>query len=771
VRAKRWFAWALTGYAIGQVLWDIQVAVGWNPFPGPSDAFYLWLGPLTGVGCMLLLLRREGRTGHRAALLDSGGLSIAVLALTLAMYLPKRGETEWWPLAFLVAYPVVLCWAASTALTLMLALHLEPRRGLVLFLCGLLLNAGLWLEWNRATLDGALADGTLLNALFSVGALAQGTGVLLLETTPTTSSRWERLCEGTLRLLPLFIVVLCAAAVVLAFTLPHVPEPVRWSALGGGLAVLVIATLRQSLLLGERDRLIQAERELRKAEETFRALVEQASDGIFIAGVDGVYREVNPRGAEMLGMQRDEVIGKHISAIVAPEEVERIDPDIERLRHGETVQGTWTFQRKDGSTFQGEVTAKQLSDGRLQGFVRDVSDRLTLEAQLRQSQKMEAMGVLAAGIAHDFNNLLTAIRGNAALATEDVGPGHRAAMSLQNLESAAARATELVQRILAFSRPRPPSRTRVNLNPLVEEILRLLRPSLPAGVELVPCLPEHSPLVEADPAQIHQVLMNLCTNAWQALGTSSGRIEIGVAVRKVYGDDPGLDLPQGEYACLWVTDSGQGMSAAVQERIFEPFFTTKAPGEGTGLGLAVVHGIVRSHRGALRVKSSPHRGSTFTLYLPVATNGATESSEDRDSRSRTRSGPLSVAYVDDEQQVASVMTRLLERQGFVVRSFGSAAEFLTDLAARHPAYDVIVTDYNMPRMSGIELARAVRERGLEVGLVLTSGYVSDQLRVAAEEVGITRLVKKPESIDLLCTAIRDAAPAKRAATTIESTAG
>jgi len=284
-------------------------------------------------------------------------------------------------------------------------------------------------------------------------------------------------------------------------------------------------------------------------------------------------------------------------------------------------------------------------------------------------------------------------------------------------------------------------------------------------------LPSQPLLVEADPAQIHQVLMNLCTNAWQAIGTNSGRIEIGVEARNFYGDDPGLDLALGAYVCLWVTDSGQGMPAAVQERIFEPFFTTKAPGEGTGLGLAVVHGIVRGHRGALHVKSSPHRGSTFTLYLPAAVAGEAESVANRDSRPRALGRTLRVAYVDDEQHVASVMARLLERRGFVVRSFGSAAELLEDLGEQDYAYDVIVTDFNMPHMTGIELARAIRAQGLAVGLVLTSGYVSDQLRVAAAEVGITHVVKKPESIDLLCAVIHDVAPLQRAAYPIESTAG
>ncbi|HEY6081436.1 MAG TPA: PAS domain S-box protein, partial [Polyangiaceae bacterium] len=591
-RPKQWFAWALTTYAIGQLLWDAQVASGWNPFPGPSDLFYVCLGPLTGLGWVAILSRNEGRTARRTAILDSAGLSVAVLALTLALYLPKRGELALLPLSFLVAYPVALCWAASTALTAILALRLNPGRGLLLFVLGLFGNAALWLKWNLLTLDKALADGTPLNALVAVGALAQGTGALLLRSDPAPSKRWERFCEGVLRLLPLFIVVVCALAVVLAFTLPHVPAAMRWSALGGGLVVVVIATLRQSLLLGERERLIEAERELRRAEETFRVLVEQAADGIFIANGAGVYLDVNTRGAEMLGMAREEVIGERMAHVVAPEQVERIGPELDRLLRGETVHSSWTFRRKDGSLFYGEITAKQLPDGRLQGFVRDVSERLALEAQLRQSQKMEAMGVLAAGIAHDFNNVLTAIRGNAALAAQDVGVAHPAAGSIADIERAAERATELVQRILAFSRPRPPASEQVNLATLVGEVVKLLRPTLPAGIELRMSLPSSSALVSADPDQLHQVLMNLCTNAWQAMDGKPGHIELGVSLRRLYGDEPGLELVAGDYVCLAVTDTGRGMSSATQERIFEPFFTTKAPGEGTGLGLSIVHGII-----------------------------------------------------------------------------------------------------------------------------------------------------------------------------------
>ena len=756
---KRWFAWALTLYAVGQVLWDIQVASGWNPFPGPSDLFYLCLGPLTGLGCIGLLSHAAARTDRRTALLDSSGLSVAVLAMTLALYLPKRGDLELLPLAFLVAYPVVLCWAASCAMTMILALRLRPSLGLGLFIAGLFGNAALWLQWNLLTLDNALTDGTLLNSLFAVGALAQGTGVLALRTQPLVSKRWERFCEGTLRLLPLFIVVVCSAAVVVAFTLPHVPAPVRWSALVGGLLVVVLATLRQSVLLGERERLVETERDLRKVEETFRVLVEQAPEGIFIADTNGVYQDVNTRGADMLGMLREEVIGARIDDIVAKDEVPRIAPELERLVAGETVHSAWLFQRKDGSKFHGDVTAKQLPDGRVLGFVRDVSQRRALEAQLRQSQKMEAMGVLAAGIAHDFNNMLTAIRGNVSLAAQDVGDNHAALASLADIERAAERATQLVQRILAFSRPSPPDPAEVSLTSLVQEVVRLLRPSLPVGVELNVMPAAVSPIVSADPVQLHQVLMNLCANAWQAMRGKTGRIELSVTTRKLYAGDADLELRPGNYACLSVTDTGQGMSSATQERIFEPFFTTKPPGEGTGLGLSVVHSIIRTHLGALRVKSSPGRGATFTIYLPLVTvrGGELERGASPQLPSRIHDGPLRVAYVDDEEPVVTVMTRQLERRGYRVHGFASPVDFLQQLQAGSIACDVIVTDYNMPDMSGIELMRAIKEFSPGAAFVLTSGYVSEELLAAAAQLGVKSVVRKPESIERLCSAIDDAA--------------
>jgi CheY-like chemotaxis protein len=282
---------------------------------------------------------------------------------------------------------------------------------------------------------------------------------------------------------------------------------------------------------------------------------------------------------------------------------------------------------------------------------------------------------------------------------------------------------------------------------------------LPAGVELKLALPDSSPEVRADPGQLHQVLMNLCTNAWQALQGKPGAIELGVVERELFGDEPGMALPAGRYACVSVVDSGQGMSSVTLERIFEPFFTTKAPGVGTGLGLSVVHSIVRGHAGALRVKSSPGHGSTFTIYLPtVAPTEAKQNAADGpESQPGVAVSPRRIAYVDDEQQVAKVIVLQLERRGHAMQAFGSAAELLAVLRESPRHFDVIVTDYNMPNISGLELVQRARQLGARAGFVLTSGYMSDELCELASRAGITQLVKKPETIGRLCAAIAAAA--------------
>lgn len=640
-RPRLWFAWALTAYFFGQVLWDIQVAVGWNPFPGPSDLLFIALGPLVGAGFVDCLGSGAPRAERRLAALDVAGLTAAALALTLAMYLPRRGDQAVLQMSFLVGYPVVLCWAACTGMVSVLALRLAPHRGWGLMLPAMVMNGALWLEWNARTLDNALDDGSWYNVLFSVTALVLGAGAMQFRAERSHSERWERFCEGVLRLSPLLIVVMSSTAVVLALTLSHVPLSVRRSALFGAVVVTVLAVVRQSVMLRERERLIRAERE--------------------------VY---------------------------------------------------------------------------------------SLAAQLRQAQKMEAIGTLAAGIAHDFNNVLSAIRGNADLAMLDLSPNHPVLENIKQIQAASARATQLVQRIVAFSRPREPVMEMMDLSGVITEVVRLLRSALPAGVELRTQL-HSAPKVAADPTQIHQVLMNLCTNAWQALEGKPGQISIELTNEEIAGN-AGLHLTAGEYALIRVSDTGKGMDDKLRERIFEPFFTTKAPGEGTGLGLSVVHGIVRGHEGAIVVESTPGQGTTFGVYLPRTGAAISDRQPVAQPMLVGKGPPVSLAYIDDEPMLVSLMERQLQTFGFDVVGFASSEEALVAIREAPERFSLVVSDYNMPRMSGLDLARAILKIRPDMRFVVTSGYIDDAMRERATLLGITHLLQKPARLEEIVNVIQQA---------------
>lgn len=753
-KPRIWFAWALTAYFFGQVLWDIQVAVGWNPFPGPSDVLFIALGPLVGAGFVNCLRDGASRTERRLAALDVAGLTAAALALTLAMYLPRRGDHALLQMCFLVGYPVVLCWAACVGMVSVLALRLTPHRGWILLLLAMLMNGGLWLEWNARTLDNTLVDGTWYNVLFSLTALLLGAGATQFQAQSSSSERWERFCEGVLRLSPLLIVVVSAAAVVLALTLSHVPLSVQWSVVFGALVVTILAVVRQGVMLRERDQLMRAERELHRTQDKYRILVEQAADGIFIADDKGYYTDVNPQGAIMMGLSREQIIGQHVSQFVSEEQRERVTPEIAELKQGATVHRMWRMRRGDGSEFPAEVTAKMLPDGSLLGVVRDVSERVALETQLRQAQKMEAIGTLAAGIAHDFNNVLSAIRGNADLAVLDLGPHHAVLESIRQIQAASVRATQLVQRIVAFSRPREPVMEMVDLSAVITEVVRLLRSALPAGAEINTQL-HSAPKVAADPTQIHQVLMNLCTNAWQALEGKPGQISIELTNEDVVAN-AGLHLVPGEYALVRVSDTGKGMDDQLRERIFEPFFTTKAPGEGTGLGLSIVHGIVRGHEGAIVVESSPGQGTTFSVYLPRTGAAISDRQPIVPPIMVSEGRPARIAYVDDEPMLVSLMERQLKMFGFDVVGFASSEEALAAMREAPDRFSLVVSDYNMPRMSGLDLARAVLKLRPDMRFVVTSGYIDDAMRETAICLGIAHLLQKPARLEEIVRVIQEA---------------
>jgi signal transduction histidine kinase len=382
-------------------------------------------------------------------------------------------------------------------------------------------------------------------------------------------------------------------------------------------------------------------------------------------------------------------------------------------------------------------------------------DLRRFEAQLRHAQQMESIGTLAGGIAHDFNNILGAILGHATLLREELGTSHKSVESVDEIQKAGLRARELVRQILAFSRKQPQRLKPQALAPIIDETYRLLRATLPSGVSLE--ADNRSPLLHArtDATQIQQVLMNLCTNAWHAVPDDGGRIVLGLETAQLDPRHPHrpdlVDLPDGPYAHLWVSDNGTGMDAATRARIFEPFFTTKPVGQGTGLGLAVVHGIVMGHGGGIHVESAPHQGSAFHLYLPAC--DAPEASEVPTVPVPTaRQGGRGehVVYIDDDETMTLVVGRLLQRAGYRVSTYGDAQVALRAIQAQPEGIDLVLTDFNMPNCSGLQVAWAVARMAPTLPVVISSGHITDELRARALTVGVRELLEKENLFEALC---------------------
>ncbi|QPF75620.1 response regulator [Roseateles sp. DAIF2] len=366
------------------------------------------------------------------------------------------------------------------------------------------------------------------------------------------------------------------------------------------------------------------------------------------------------------------------------------------------------------------------------------------EAQLRQAQKMESIGTLAGGIAHDFNNILGAILGHVEIARGELALAHPVLASLDEIQTASLRARDLVRQILTFSRRQPQLLLTQRMRPVVEETYRLLRATLPAHVDIQLQLSDAPLYAHADATQVQQVLMNLCTNAWHALGGAPGRIRIGleeIALDTSTVQDLG-NLVSGPHLHLWVEDSGIGMDAATRERIFDPFFTTKPVGQGTGLGLAVVHGIVSAHQGAIRVESEPGRGSAFHLYFPLVEQVDAARPDAAPIAGPPRGHGEHVLYLDDDETMVLVVERLLARAGYRCSGFHNAQEAIEALRSQPDSVDFVVTDLNMPDRSGLDVAREMVSIKPELPVVISSGLITDEMRELARDAGVRGMLEK-----------------------------
>jgi signal transduction histidine kinase/ActR/RegA family two-component response regulator len=372
-------------------------------------------------------------------------------------------------------------------------------------------------------------------------------------------------------------------------------------------------------------------------------------------------------------------------------------------------------------------------------------ERRTLETQLRQAQRIEAIGQLSGGIAHDFNNILAAIVGNVQLALMDVPADHPVVESLEQIAQASSRAKTLVQQILTFARQRPQQRQVIAAGLVVDESARLLRAIMPASVQLVCNVSKDTPDILADATQVEQVIVNLGTNAWHALDGKPGRLNIELQPAIIDESQARLltGLKPGRWARLSVSDTGRGMEPEVLERIFEPFFTTKHAGKGTGLGLSVVHGIVQTHGGVVRVSSTPNAGTTFDIYFPDA--GSEARQQDPLPPVVPAGGGQHVLFVDDEAPLVALNKRLLQHLGYRVTGFTTPSSALTAFLAEPWSFAAVFTDMNMPEISGLQLAVEVLKVRPDMPVVLASGFITDELQAEAIRLGVFEVLHKPVS--------------------------
>jgi PAS domain S-box-containing protein len=533
------------------------------------------------------------------------------------------------------------------------------------------------------------------------------------------------------------------------------------------LSRLVPVVDRELREAGERRERKRAEAALRETEQRHRLHFLQTPLGVIEWNMRFEIMAWNPAAERIFGYTPIEAIGQHASLII-PGSTEK------------PVDALWQamISSRDGSrsTSQNLTRAGQLIDcewyntplvnetGQVIGaasLVQDVTEqrradeaRERLEAQLRQAQKVEAIGTLAGGIAHDFNNILAAIVAFAELARMDAGDNANVQDSLANLLKAAKRAEDLVRQILAFSRRAKQERKPICLNPAVKESLKLLRSALPSTIEIVTDIQPETAMVLADPTQVHQVVMNLCTNATHAMRGSMGRLTVGLQTIEVDETLSRLhhELHPGRYVRLEVQDTGHGMDSETLKRIFDPFFTTKAPGEGTGLGLAVVHGIVKEHEGAIQVESRPGHGTTFHVYFPAQAGDA--SAEGTAFVPLQRGQGEHILLVDDEVGLARAVERMLQRLGYQVTVRTDSKEALETFRARPDAFQLVITDLTMPGLTGIDLAGQMLQLRRDVPILLATGFSGTWTPETVRSLGIRDVILKPLNLELLSAILR-----------------
>lgn len=543
-----------------------------------------------------------------------------------------------------------------------------------------------------------------------------------------------------------------------------------------GSCVWCRATLSLVRLVSTGDRyltvIVEDISQRKQAEDERRRLataIEQAAESVVITDAQGAIQYVNPATLQGAGYSREELVGAPLSLLAGDADG---DSAFQEMRHAASSGHNWSGRivsaRKDGTCYSEDATVSPVRDatGAIVNYVivsRDITEQISMENRLRQAQKMEAIGTLAGGIAHDFNNILSAIIGFTDLAIDDVPEGSQVRQDLEQVLNAGHRARDLVAQILAFSRQTDREIIPVRVQSVTKEAIKLLRGSIPSSINIsqeidTECLP-----VLADPTSIHQIIMNLCTNAYHAMREKGNVITVRLS-QVTIGEmearrDP--ELSPGDYIRLEVHDEGHGMDAATQSRIFEPYFTTKERGEGTGLGLAIIHGIVKDLNGVIHVYSEVGQGSTFTILLPTIA-GNVDNVEKKRSSVEELTGNERILLVDDEEPIVSFAREALSRLGYQVTVLLNGTDALNAVRAAPDAFDVVITDQMMPVMKGTELSHRIHEVRPDLPIILCSGFCEDLRDARSKEKNISSHVMKPIIGADLAKAVRGVLDEKKA---------
>jgi PAS domain S-box-containing protein len=506
--------------------------------------------------------------------------------------------------------------------------------------------------------------------------------------------------------------------------------------------------------------------ERRRAEQARQRLataVEQAGESIVITDTDGVIKYVNPAFERITGYARAEVLGQTPRMLKSGQHEPPYYREIwQRIRAGLVWSGRFVNRKKDGTTYQEEATISPVRDisGRIVNYVsaaRDVTQEVELQQQLYQSQKMEAIGTLAGGVAHDFNNILTGIMGHAELLKIEGGLNERAVAAAETIEKASHRAAELTRKLLGFARRGKHQNVPVDVHGTIQEVIGLLGPTLDKNIEIQCHFSDDRVFVLGDPGQVQQVLLNLAVNARDAM-PHGGVLSFSTSVVELDEEDTRKynNVSPGRYLMIAVADTGTGIPDDVRGRIFEPFFTTKERGKGTGMGLAMVYGIVRNHGGVIKVDTELGKGTIFSVYLTVAEG--VETAETATRPEGLISGSGRVLVVDDEEIVREVAAGYLKHLGYTVETAVDGQAAVEYYAQHWREIDLVIIDMVMPKLGGRDCFRELLKINKDVRAVLSTGY---GFNVAAQEIldeGVAGFIQKPYELiqisEVVATAMR-----------------